>query len=203
VGSADEPPAHRAERSRGYNCLRSLVAAMEWDNEPGSWRGDADRLVVDVEGDTDYWRVTRHGFVADDAHCYLRDVTGDFTATVAVTGEYASLYDQAGLMIRADEETWLKCGIEYVDGRQHASAVITREFSDWSVVPLEEAPETVRVRVDRTDETVEVFYASGDDEFTMIRQGYLSENESLAVGPMAAAPQGDGFACTFEDFTVE
>lgn len=175
---------------------------MQWDNEPDSWRGDADRLAVDVEGDTDYWRVTKHGFVADDAHFYHREVTGDFTATVTVTGEYATLYDQAGLMVRADEETWLKCGIEYVDDRQHASAVVTREFSDWSVVPLED-PDSVRFRVDRTDETVEVFFAAGDDEFTMIRQGYLCEDEALAVGPMAAAPQGDGFACTFEGFTVE
>jgi len=177
---------------------------MQWDNEPASWRGDADHLVVDVEGDTDYWRVTKHGFVADDAHFYHRPVSGDFTATVTVAGEYATLYDQGGLLVRADDRTWLKCGVEYVDDRQHASAVVTREFSDWSVVPLDGDPEAVRVRVERTDETVEVFVATGaTDEFTMIRQGYLGETETLAVGPMAAAPQGDGFTCTFEEFTVE
>ena len=38
-------------------------------------------------------------------------------------------YDQAGLMVRLDPQHWLKCGIEYVDGRQCASAVVTRRLS--------------------------------------------------------------------------
>ena len=34
----------------------------------------------------------------------------------------------------------MKCGIELVDGVQHASVVVTREYSDWSVVPLPRRP---------------------------------------------------------------
>jgi regulation of enolase protein 1 (concanavalin A-like superfamily) len=39
-------------------------------------------------------------------------------------------------MIRVDETIWLKTGIEFVDGVQHISAVVTRDYSDWSVVKL-------------------------------------------------------------------
>ena len=53
-----------------------------------------------------------------------------------VTGAYWDQYDQAGLMVRFNERVWLKCGVEFVDGVQHASAVVTREHSDWSVAPL-------------------------------------------------------------------
>jgi hypothetical protein len=176
---------------------------MEWYNEPPSWHEDGDRIVVRAGPETDCWRVTLHDFVADDAHFYHRTVEGDFTATVEVTGAYESQYDQAGLMVRDCEERWLNCGIEYVDGIQHASAVVTREFSDWSVVPLDDDPESVWIRVERTGPAVEVFFSRDGREFTMIRQAYLTETETLRVGPMAAAPRGDGFETIFENFDVE
>jgi len=175
---------------------------MDWLNEPETWNEDGDRLTVVVEGDTDCWRHTRHGFVADDAHAYLRPVTGDFTATVAFDADYATQYDQAGLLVREDAETWLKCGVEYVDGSEKASAVVTRAFSDWSVTPLADAG-TVWTRVERIDEAVEVSVSTDGDDFRMIRQAYLGEADELHVGPMAAAPQGDGFEARFEAFTVE
>lgn len=176
---------------------------MQWRNEPAAWDERDGRVVVQTEGDTDCWRVTKHDFVADDAHFYYRPVAGDFTATVEVAGDYATLYDQAGLMVREDETRWLKCGVEYVDGVQQASAVITREFSDWSVVPLGDDPDSVWIRVERTDETVEVFFSREGETFTMIRQGYLTEADGLEVGLTAAAPQGEGFEARFADFSVD
>jgi len=180
---------------------------MNWHNEPATWSEDGDQLTVSVEGETDCWRHTRHGFVADDAHAYLRPTAGDFTATVAFAADYGTQYDQAGLLVREDAETWLKCGVEYVDGAETASAVVTREYSDWSVAPLDDAPfddaETVRARVERIDEAVEVSVSTDGEDFRMIRQAYLSEADELQVGPMAAAPQGDGFEVTFEGFAVE
>lgn len=176
---------------------------MQWYNEPESWNETDDTLRLTADGDTDFWRVTLHDFVADDAPFYYREVEGDFTATAKVTGDYADQYDQAGLMVRESETHWLKCGIEYLDGVQTASAVLTRDFSDWSVLPLDEAPESTWVRVERTGAAVEVSYSLDGDDYTMIRQGYLSDAGTLQVGLMAAAPQGDGFETVFEEFTVE
>jgi len=176
---------------------------MEWYNEPAAWDEEDGRLSVDVAGETDFWRVTRHDFVQDDGHFRYREVEGDFTATVEVAGEYATQYDQAGLMVREDESVWLKCGVEYVDGLQHASAVVTRDVSDWSVVPLEDDPDSLWLRVERTGTAVEVFYGRDGDSATMIRQAYLTDADRLQVGPTAAAPEGEGFRCHFENFEVQ
>lgn len=176
---------------------------MEWLNEPTEWQADDGRLTLSVDPETDCWRVTAHDFIQDDAPFYYREVSGDFTARVTVAGAYADQYDQAGLMVREDESTWLKTGIEYVDGGQQASTVITRDFSDWSVSPLEDDPESVSVRVERTGETVETHLSQDGESFRMLRQGYLSDAETLSVGMMAAAPTGEGFEVTFEDFSVE
>ncbi len=175
---------------------------MDWLNAPHTWQQHANTLTVTADGKTDYWRVTYHDFIKDDGHFYFQTVTGDFTATVKITGDYNALYDQAGLMVRASETVWIKCGIEYLDGVQQASAVITRDFSDWSIVPLPDNPRAVWFRVKRVGTAVEVYYSRDHVTFDLIRQGYLSADPTLHVGMMCAAPQGDGFTVTFEDFTI-
>ena len=105
-------------------------------------------------------------------------------------------------MLRQDEQTWLKCGIEFVDGVQHVSVVVTREYSDWSVVPLAKNPPTVWPRVARHGPAVEVSYALDGTTYTMLRLAYLTTAEAIVVGPMCAAPDGDGFQVTFEGFTI-
>ena len=77
-----------------------------------------------------------YGFLRDNGHAFLTPVEGDFTASATVTGKYEQLYDQAGLMLRVDERNSIKTGIEYTDGLMHFSVVVTREVSDWSVIPL-------------------------------------------------------------------
>ncbi|NDJ60807.1 MAG: DUF1349 domain-containing protein [Chloroflexi bacterium] len=175
---------------------------MHWYNEPKTWQASGGKLIVTADAKTDFWRVTLHDFIKDDAHFFYQDVAGDFTATVKITGAYAALYDQAGLMVRESETVWLKCGIEFLDGVQQASAVITRAFSDWSIVPLTDNPASIWIRAKRIGTAVEVYFSRDGAAFTLIRQGYLSAAETLQVGRMCAAPQGDGFQVTFEDFAV-
>jgi regulation of enolase protein 1 (concanavalin A-like superfamily) len=175
---------------------------MNWYNEPEVWEGQGDKLIVRADPQTDFWRVTLHGFIKDDAHFYYQDVTGDFVATVKITGAYAALYDQAGLMVRESERVWLKCGIEYLEGVQQASAVITRDFSDWSIVPLTDNPTAIWVQVKRTGPAVEVFISRNGADYSLIRQGYLSEQATLQAGLMCAAPQGNGFEVTFDAFSI-
>lgn len=175
---------------------------MQWYNEPQNWQQQDDVITVTAERDTDFWRVTRHDFIKDDAHFYFREVTGDFTATVKVTGEYNALYDQAGLMIRENERVWLKCGIEYLDGVQQASAVLTRDFSDWSIVALPDNPSEVWFRVERIGSALEVSFSRTGDDYALFRQGYLTEAATVQVGLMLAAPKGDGFSARFEEFAI-
>ncbi|MDL5055422.1 DUF1349 domain-containing protein [Oscillatoria laete-virens NRMC-F 0139] len=175
---------------------------MQWYNEPPAWHETDSQITMTAGAQTDFWRYTRHTYITDNGNFYYRSVTGDFTATVRVSGAYADQYDQAGLMVRENALIWMKCGIEYVDGTMNASAVITREFSDWSILPLAERPAAVWFRVERIAEAIEVSYSLDGVSFTLIRQGYLSTAPTLEVGVMAAAPLGNGFEATFSDFVI-
>lgn len=176
---------------------------MHWYNEPPVWTANDDTITVQTAPETDFWRITHSGFIGDNGHFYHQQVTGDFQVEVKISGQYNSLYDQAGLMVRVDEATWLKTGIEYIDGRQYASAVVTREFSDWSVVALPQAPASLWLRLKRQGITIEIFYSLDGIEYQLLRQAYLTSLESVGVGIMAASPIGHGFHATFEGLALK
>jgi len=113
---------------------------MQWLNEPPEWQAEGDLITVLTGAKTDFWRKTHYGFIRDNGHVYYQTVHGNFSASVKLSGEYSALYDQAGLMVRRDEMAWIKTGIEFVGGVQHVSAVVTHDFSDWSVVALAPNP---------------------------------------------------------------
>jgi uncharacterized protein len=174
---------------------------MHWLNEPPSWQTEGDTITVKAGPQTDFWRRTHDNGRRDSGHFLYEQITGDFTAQVKVSGDYVGLYDHAGLMVRLSETVWLKCGVEFVEGVQYASAVITHDWSDWSIRPLDNPP-SIWLKVVRHGGSVEVYFSTDGVKFDMIRQGYLTEEPTVGVGMMFAAPKGDGFTVRFDDFTV-
>jgi regulation of enolase protein 1 (concanavalin A-like superfamily) len=179
-----------------------MQTEMQWFNEPPTWDERSGWLEVTTSPKSDFWRKTHYGFIRDSGHFYYQEIHGDFVAEVKVNGRYEALYDQAGLMLRVDEENWIKTGIEYFDELQHASAVVTRDFSDWSVAPLADNPPSLWLRIVRTGEAVEIFYSLDSEEYLLLRVAYLVPAPVTQVGLMCASPEGSGFSVTFEDFKV-
>jgi regulation of enolase protein 1 (concanavalin A-like superfamily) len=175
---------------------------MEWYNAPQAWRSEGDRIEVTAAGKTDFWRLTRSGAIRDNGHFYYARQSTDFVCEVRLSGKYAAQYDQAGLMVRADEANWLKCGIELVDGVQHASAVLTRDYSDWSVVPLPQPPPAIWLRVSVNGSTIQVHYSLDGVRYVLLRLSHLARAETVSAGIMCAAPQGPGFPATFTGLAI-
>jgi regulation of enolase protein 1 (concanavalin A-like superfamily) len=183
---------------------------FQWLNEPKKWLDNASVVTVHTDGKTDFWRKTRNGAERDNGHFYYRNLPGDqsFTATVNIQGEYNARYDQAGLMLRIDEKNWIKCGVEYVNGEQFASVVVTvNGWSDWSIVSIN-SPDVFKLRVKREKEAVHIEYAEGEHgEYKMMRLAYfpvIENSQSLMVGVMCASPNSDtqGFDVKFEQLNI-
>ena len=176
---------------------------MQWLHEAPHWTENDQTVTMHSAPKTDFWRVTHNDIVIDNGHFYCEPRTGDFQADVKINGKYTDLYDQAGLMVRVDEAHWVKCGVEFFDGAQHASVVVTREFSDWSVVPLQPAPNAFWLRVSRKGKTIEVHYSLDGTHYQLLRQAYLTTVETVDVGLMCASPIGNGFFVRFEEFKIQ
>lgn len=177
---------------------------MQWLNEPSGWEiKNPAKFVMQVPAKTDYWRITHYGFTVDDAPFYYATYGGEFEVKVKITGVYKTTFDQMGLMLRTDHKNWIKTGVEYVDGKQNVSTVVTHNTSDWSVIELDKAPKSLWIKALRRLDAVEVFYSYDDKEYKMIRTCYLEDNCPVQVGIMGASPDGEGFEAIFENFEVK
>ncbi len=174
---------------------------MEWLNEPTIWKIDGDRIIVTSDPKTDFWCRTHSSRILDNGHFLFQTVKGDFKTEVRVAGEFNTLYDQAGLMMRLDAMHWIKCGIELANGIRNVSAVVTREWSDWSIIALPDT-EAVWFRVIRSGPTVEMYYSMDGKIYIMYRQAYLTDDPDMHVGVMAASPGGSGFTASFEGYKL-
>lgn len=193
--SAEEKNA--AQKSSG----KSLFDRMKWFNEPASAKQSGSQLDVVTSAKTDFWRKTFYGYITDNGHFFYLPIAGDFILESKVTGMYADLYDQAGLMVRVDAENWMKCGIELVDGVEHASVVMTRDFSDWSTVGGI-TTKTTWWRVVRKGDSLESLYSLDGKAYMSTRLGYLKLPKTVNAGIMCASPEGKGFKCTFDEIQL-
>ena len=186
------------------NAMAQRLDKMQWFNEPLSWEiKNPKTFVMQVPAKTDYWRITHYGFTVDDAPFYYATYGGEFEVKVKITGVYKTTFDQMGLMLRTDHKNWIKTGVEFVDGKQNVSTVVTHNTSDWSVIELDKAPKSLWIKAVRRLDAVEVFFSYDDKEYKMIRTCYLEDNCPVQVGLMGASPDGDGFEAVFEDFEVK
>lgn len=177
--------------------MAAMISGWRWFNEPTTWDLAGETLTVTTDPDTDFWRTTHYGFVRDTGHVYGTDLDGDFVLTATFEGGYRDQYDQAGVALRVDETNWIKSGIELVDGQQQISAVVTREFSDWSVAPLA-GPRHVTIEAAREGDAVTIRYGiDGAAPATLLRVAYLPPGVPVLAGVMAASPEGQGFTTTF------
>ncbi|MCF0220461.1 MAG: DUF1349 domain-containing protein [Muribaculaceae bacterium] len=176
---------------------------MNWFNEPANWSINGKTLKMTVTPHTDYWRISHYGFTVDDAPFLYAQYGGEFEAKVKVSGDYKVRFDQAGMMLRIDAENYIKCGIEYVDGKYNLSTVVTHKTSDWSVIELDKPVEFVWIKAVRRLDAIEIFYSFDDKNYTMMRNAWMQDNTPIMVGVMAASPDGEGFEAKFENFSVK
>ncbi len=173
-----------------------------WLNQPAQWQDTPDGLTETVPAGTDYWRTTHYGFIRDSGPFRYQETKGDFEAVVRISGKYRERYHQAGLMIRIDKENWIKTGIEYVNGRQNISAVVTRKVSDWSVLPRDDNPEHIWLKLQRHGDAVQISSSLDGLTWSMFRMAYFPPTVPVQIGMVAAAPGKQSFQVTFDRFQV-
>ena len=63
-------------------------------------------------------------------------------------------------------------------------------------------PTSLWLRVIRRDTAIVMQYSLDGRNYTMLRMAYLTSVESVNVGVMCAAPEGNGFAMKFEELKI-
>ncbi|MEV6790925.1 DUF1349 domain-containing protein [Streptomyces sp. NPDC051320] len=178
-------------------------ADAHWLNPPRAAAVEGPDLRVTTRARTDFWRTTSYGFVHDDGHALLTDLSAGSAVEVSFVADFRALYDQAGVMVRTDSENWIKTGIELTDSAPHLGAVVTRGVSDWSMAPVPEwAGRQVTVRASRTGDAVTCRARCEDGPWRMIRLAPLDTRAQASAGPFCCSPLSEGLEVRFTRFAV-
>jgi hypothetical protein len=105
--------------------------------------------------------------------------------------------DQAGVLIRRSESTWVKAGVEICDGAAHVGAVVTRGAFDWSMMPVPAWRNSlVTVRAMWTAGALVLCARSSQSAWRTLRVCPWDVGAAEA-GPFCAAPDRDDLAVRF------
>jgi regulation of enolase protein 1 (concanavalin A-like superfamily) len=169
-----------------------------WTTLPAAAEETGGRLLVTAAEGSDAWRHTGYGFVHDDEHALLEDWDRGQAVEVSFAAAFESQFDQAGLMIRVDDEHWIKAGVEFADGAPQLGAVVTAGKSDWSVAPVPEwAGEEVTIRASRLGDAVVVRARAGEEPWRLVRLAPLDPDAEVQAGPYCCAPSRAGLTVAF------
>ncbi len=174
----------------------------QWLNRPATSAVSEHSLMITTDPETDFWRETHYGFTRDTGHFLGIATAEEFTATIRIQGEFRSLYDQAGLMVRIDEKRWVKTGVEFTDGQAFLSTVVTDGKSDWSVSQPFKELEDFYIRVTLSNGAMRIQASRDGSIWPLLRLAPFPVADTYQVGPTACTPERSGLVVRFSEFTI-
>lgn len=179
-------------------------SAGTWINPPADSIVTNDgHLIVTCKENSDFWRKTSYGFVHDDAHGLLYDFPENSAVEVSFKLNYDQQFDQAGILVWCDDRNWIKTGVEYADGAPQLGAVVTYEYSDWSVAPVESWMEQiVTIRASRSGDALTVRAKCGDSKWRLVRLAPLHVDKTWRVGLFCCSPTRSGLKIEFSKLEI-
>ncbi|MFM2024917.1 MAG: hypothetical protein RLZZ56_930 [Actinomycetota bacterium] len=168
-----------------------------WLNEPENVTTIGSSLFVTAKENSDFWRTTSYGFIHDSGHALLNEFPQNSSVELTWRLNYREQFDQAGLLIWANEENWTKAGIEFADGAPQLGAVVTRTVSDWSVAPVSGWMEKdVQLRVSRSGDALTI-RARCEGDWQLVRLAPLDPKLDWKIGLHVASPSRAGLTVEF------
>lgn len=200
----NELPLHENFRAE------ALDARLKWFNPPKRWRLEAHGpgLVIEPESSTDFWQRTHYGFSADNGHFLGLTLRGNFVLSTQVSFHPLHQYDQAGLMVRADADFWVKASVEHEPhGQPQLGTVVTNHgYSDWSLQDYPFTESTIRLRIIRHGADLQVEFAEANSpQWAPMRVARLHwpEQAPVCAGLYACSPKEAGFRAEFAFLKIE
>ena len=169
-----------------------------WTSEPADVHVTDDGLFVTAKEGSDAWRETAYGFIHDTEHALLRPIEDGQAVEVSFRVDLPEQFDQAGVFLKADDENWIKAGVERSDGEESLGAVVTRRQSDWSLSPVPAwAGRIATVRASWSAGAVTIRARVDDEPWRLIRVAPLPAGAHLEAGPFCCAPSRPGLSVHF------
>ncbi len=184
---------------------RMPMHVFAWHNAPQNYQAGEYDVHWHTSPQTDLWQNTYYGFSIANAPIWYMNTEGDFTFSVCVASAAHRLYDQAGLVLMADEFNWVKASVEFEnDSCGRLGSVVTRSgYSDWASVDIPNVNTPGWFRISRLANDFLLEYSADGASYSQMRMFHMSEaNSAPKVGVYACSPGNSSFKALFSDFEL-
>ena len=174
-----------------------------WTNDPADVAAEGDGLRVTARQGSDAWRITSYDFIHASEHALLTSFEPESAIEVQFRLDFAEQFDQAGIFVKVDAESWIKAGVELSDGEESLGAVVTRGTSDWSLAPVPTwAGRLVTVRGSWSGNALTVRARVDDEPWRLVRVAPLAADGPVTAGPFCCAPTRAGLTVHFTSWRI-
>ena len=174
-----------------------IASEFKWHNEPKKHSFN-NGLVIKTEPYTDFWQRTHYGFRRDNGHCYLAKKIGDFSIMAHFIFTYKTQYDQCGIILRIDENNWVKASMEYENENisRLGSVVTNHGYSDWATTDISSAVKSMWYKLNKNGRDILIENSNDGVNWKQMRILHLRNNsEKVKIGIYACSPQNSTFEC--------
>lgn len=176
--------------------LLEALQDFEWYNEPKNVIFRDKNMLVSAEKGTDFWQSRPHRFSQDNGHYFFTRRKGDFSFVVKWTFSGCGAYNQCGLMLRIDENNWIKASIMYDNPERPmlGSSVTQNGSSDWAAQDIPQGIQDIFFKLKRLGGDYLIYYSLDGENFKQIRMTtLLNDMEEVKIGAYICAPREDNF----------
>lgn len=139
-----------------------------------------------------------------NAPFYFTEITGDFVLKVKVSHKFQDIYDSASLMVMEDMENWAKSCFEKTDFNTHTVvSVVTKDGVSDDANGSNIAENSIWLQICKVNHSYAFHYSNDGINYYMTRFFNLTGKETIKVGLLAQAPQGNGGMRIYENLIIE
>ena len=169
---------------------------FEWLNEPENVVFHDKEMRIVAQRETDFWQSKDHHFHRDNGHFFYSKRRNNFTFTVKWQFEKLNPYHQCGLMVRIDENNWIKASVLYDNPKRPmlGSSVTQYGYSDWAAQDIPADISEVWFRIIRQQGDYMIYYSLDGLSFKQMRLAHLlSDMPEVKVGAYVCNPTQTDF----------
>ncbi|MCQ2505127.1 MAG: DUF1349 domain-containing protein [Saccharofermentans sp.] len=180
---------------------------LEWTPEELSCSISAERIEITTKPGTDLWQKTFGSASADNAP--VLQMSSDeqyFKFETKVTFDTRELYDQCGIVMHMNENTWLKASVEREnDEFAHFGSVATNHgYSDWACTELAASVKEVWYRMTRRKDDFLLEYSMDGKHYAVLRMCHMWDcDKEVSFGFYACSPRESSFTAVFTEMNYE
>ena len=181
------------------------VTKLKWTREPLEYFISEDKIEITTKPHSDLWQRTYYHFRNDNAPVLQMETDEKFFSfTVKTEFEYKHRFDQCGVVMYLDSDSWLKASIEYENGFQHLGAVVTNHgYSDWSTTEIGTEVHSMWYRFTRREDDYCVECSEDGITYKQMRVCHMwNAGGTIQFGIYACSPEDSSFKATFTNMEL-